>query len=53
VRVIFDATDLHRFESMIGGDPGHVRPKSHLQFLGNAFLAVLRAEDHMNAIAGV
>jgi hypothetical protein len=53
VRVIVNATDLDRFESMIAGNPSHVRPESRLQFLGNPFLAVLRAEDQMNAIAGV
>lgn len=42
-----------RLESMILRDAGHIGPESFLDILKDALLAILRAEDQINAIAAI
>jgi hypothetical protein len=51
--MVCNAADLDRLNPVIAGNPGHVGPELPLQVFGDAFFAVLGAEDQMNPIAGI
>ena len=51
--MILDATDDHSLEALSVGDASHVGPEFRLEFFGDGFLTTLRAEDDVNAIAGI
>lgn len=51
--VVADAADDHGFEALIVGDSSHVSLEFGLQVVGDAFLAFLRAEDCVEAVARV
>jgi hypothetical protein len=53
VHVVADTTDDQGFEALIVSDSSHVGPEFRLEVVGDTFLAFLRAEDYVDAVARV
>src|SRR5579864_9350683 len=51
--MVFDASNLDRLETMIARNSRHVSPDTRLDFPGDAPATFFRAENDVDAIAGV
>jgi len=51
--MIFNAANYDRLEALIVRDSGHVRPELGLEFFRKTLLALLGAEDQVDAVAAI